>query len=513
MADDKQSDDVKHALYKHEQTHVKRYTCITAVLVLALLLCVAFLGGVAFLRDKWLSRLSPQQQAELQTAHTEIIELPPDWHKPAQLMPEPIARFHDQFARDMESVTGKYRYFLHGTDRMDTTRSLIGRMSYDLPVLDADQQTSFALLMTELQPIIDETSRTVAMPDYTLAYDTDDVPNFLQIQQFAKLISIIAQVEADNGNAAGAMETLSLTPRLMKFEDPSYLITHLIAVASNVITCRRIEAIARQTSDTAALRRGLEILNEVHPQIYGFDPDLLRYADHVSYLRGAAAHCCPVTLGPQTRASLLYQYHWMNSVNYFRWLANNLPSGDYRLPKVRSRLASFAAPKAPTPAGSALPSRFSEGLLATKDPLPRTHAGGMLRLINGLVGVDILVSTFIMHGTNYEEAAIRMRVQQALYEVARLTLATRLVQLELGTDAAQPANLEQSVTKYISPIPNDPFSSGTRAMRMTPDGRFYSIGPDGKDDSLSLIYDSRRGTFSPGDVYFTPPLNPSVKAP
>lgn len=54
----------------------------------------------------------------------------------------------------------------------------------------------------------------------------------------------------------------------------------------------------------------------------------------------------------------------------------------------------------------------------------------------------------------------------------------------------------------LAPPGKDPFARGARLrMISTTDGRiFYSVGPDGLDDGLSVIYDPTNGTWSKGDI-------------
>ncbi len=46
----------------------------------------------------------------------------------------------------------------------------------------------------------------------------------------------------------------------------------------------------------------------------------------------------------------------------------------------------------------------------------------------------------------------------------------------------------------------DPLTTAT--LQAAREGRFYSAGPDRKDQSAAVVYDPTNGTFSDGDIVF-----------
>ena len=55
------------------------------------------------------------------------------------------------------------------------------------------------------------------------------------------------------------------------------------------------------------------------------------------------------------------------------------------------------------------------------------------------------------------------------------------------------------MSRLLTEMPVDPFS-GAQFLRDETTGAFYSVGPDGGDDRLRVVYDPTNGTISRGDL-------------
>jgi hypothetical protein len=107
---------------------------------------------------------------------------------------------------------------------------------------------------------------------------------------------------------------------------------------------------------------------------------------------------------------------------------------------------------------------------------------------------EILVKLAI---PNFQEAQTRELGAKAQYDLARLTIAARIEELETGKPTE---DLSALVEKYFPEGIADPFAD---EEYLTEDGveTIYSIGPDGTDDAAGIRYDPSNGTMSRGDIF------------
>jgi hypothetical protein len=95
-----------------------------------------------------------------------------------------------------------------------------------------------------------------------------------------------------------------------------------------------------------------------------------------------------------------------------------------------------------------------------------------------------------------QEGFIREKVAKAQFDLARLMVATRLMQLR-GEPST--GSLSAFVPNYLPKAPLDPFSEKPYLWQPS-EGCFYSVGPDRTDNRLEKRYDPTNGTLSSGDI-------------
>ncbi len=108
----------------------------------------------------------------------------------------------------------------------------------------------------------------------------------------------------------------------------------------------------------------------------------------------------------------------------------------------------------------------------------------LMAIVLGMVGKFLIAVIFLFY--------IYLYPINFIYYNNHETVRTMLVGGEIGI-------YEKLVSYYCRPInrKNDPFT-GKKYLEIN--GVSYSVGPDGIDNGLKLIYDPTNGTISPGDI-------------
>ncbi len=448
-----------------------RWGCVA--LISLLILCAI---AVVVLRYYIRSSLTPEQWTQAQAMETKVITLPEEWQKPASLPTPEVVAFWDLFEEKSTDIREAHSALLMGTHDALSTASLFEQMRSDGPPVLPEQQTSYTLLLADLQPLIDETSRTVTQPYYTVELDlyTTGMVNFLNIQTFAKLAAIVARQYAAEGDYVRAIETAALPIRLIKRSEQANAITQLIAVAVTAISSNALHSIADTCTDTLALEQGIIIMDSLRDTAFPGNHNLWKYGDSIGALRFAAANGYPVNLSPQTMASYYRQSYWLYKPRYYHWIIDNLPAADRRVAIATARIEQIREWE---------DSQWSKDLEKNQKGLI-THNRTLNRLVALVLGVDPYALLYASVSLNLKEMETRTMVAIAMFDLTRLRYAQRLAELN-GLPA--PTAVKDPFTS--SPLP----FSASREI-------FYSVGPDKKDDKIELLYDATNGTISPGDL-------------
>ena len=487
---------------RERERGVRRRPCLVGCLAVVCVLLVLLLIAVQWFRGMLYDTITPERKTAIAEAEAKVVQLPPEWHVPATQIPQEVAMFQRDFSRDVEAIRKNHEALITGLgDDYDTTHTLFGRMGYAITPLDEGQRTSYSLMIAELEPITDRATSVTALPDYNVD-NVLEMPRFMELQIFAKLMRVKANVEAVDGHCIKAMDSAMLPLAIMRRLPQSQLITHLIGVAITAICSEAIGEIAETCSDVAALRHGLAIMNERRDIATVVPKDFIQYADEFAYLRSAAANGAPIDLSAQTRAQYWNQYLWVMSPAYFRWLLVHLPPGDYRIPAVRRSLDE----RTPKSTSRWNWERLFGDLIAEDNP---SKMMPLARLASGLLGTNVVAYLMTTATPNFEETITRTEVSEALYDLARLRLAQRIVELDQGSSTTAASERIEMIKAYLKPFPSDPFSGSD--FLLDEYGRFYSVGPDKHDDHNIIIYNATNGTISSGDIGYVPPRVPVEK--
>jgi hypothetical protein len=113
--------------------------------------------------------------------------------------------------------------------------------------------------------------------------------------------------------------------------------------------------------------------------------------------------------------------------------------------------------------------------------------------------VDLYYLTIAM--PNWDNFAMHLRVTQSRRDLLRLTMAARIVQLRTGADDLAPLTPEQMSEFFPGETLEDPFAPGSPYLWDAVRQAYYSVGPDGKDESAKTLI-SGMNNYSSGDIFF-----------
>jgi len=453
----------------------KRKPCMRIGCIIFIVLSVLAIGGIVTLRVLLNQRLTPEQSATLHNMESEIITLPRDWHQPATLPSDDSLALAERFIETMDNILDTHYDLMLGGPGQGYESSLMGQRVSGNVIVSPEQQTSYSLLLADLQPLIDETSRTVAQPDYTVETElyTSDTAAFLRLQSFAKLCAVVAHQQARAGDCLHAFDTAALPIRVLKRSEQASQFTHIIGIAIAGISCSAFDSVSEQCSDTRSLEYGSSLLTDLKESAFPGDYNLWRYGDSIGMLGRAAANGYPVDLSPQTLLGFYKQASELNTPRYYQWLIDNLPADDQRAIVARARLEQWAQWQKEghkVPADSDVSSWWY--------PLAE-------KTMELAIGANPIALLYLMVDQNYEEAKIRTEIVKAKYELTQFKIARRLAELK-GEPPPE--------------IPPDPFTSAPLSFSPA-NNLFYSVGPDKEDNKTQIIYDTTNGTISRGDIF------------
>lgn len=123
------------------------------------------------------------------------------------------------------------------------------------------------------------------------------------------------------------------------------------------------------------------------------------------------------------------------------------------------------------------------------------QTGNIAELKRWLGGEAVVLAAFDSVMPDEQQLHTEQDIARAAYDLTMLTAAQELCLLDSHKPATGMADL---VPKYLPTVPKDPFS-GTEYVWSKTMQRFYSLGPDRKDDGLKLLYAGGM-TSSPGDL-------------
>lgn len=477
--------------------------CIVAACLLVLLV-----SGLVAVRYFVKAQYTPEQWDQMKRAEEEVLQLPPEWHQPATLPPAEVVAFAREVFPKVTEISQTHEDLLFGDYSRE--QELLGRMRA-AGDLTAEEETSLSLFMDDLEPILEQSSATVQVPGYTFELDlyAPSTSSFLEMQILTKFASIASLAYLRQGNPVLAVETAALPLRMRRRPAQSNGISHLISTAVASISAYTLFTISDSTSNTRALSRGVELMEELKHVVFPGKIETWRYSNVLGPLRFAAAYGYPVNLEPQPLVDFYTQLIPFHSGHYYTWITKNFPLKDPRAEGAQARLELLQRPpidyeevfKIPEE-GEDLFSGFEEAeeQEAVKLDMSDTTSVPKLQLAVSklLLGVNPYAMLLSIANETYDETEARIRVAMAMYDLAQIHFAQRLAEVR----GEKPANMET----WLKNVPGletqllDPFTSSSYLYGVNVSAP-YSVGPDKKDNGAAITYDATNGTFSTGDVW------------
>jgi hypothetical protein len=324
------------------------------------------------------------------------------------------------------------------------------------------------------------------------------------------------------GDTEAAIDIALIPLRLTKRPPQSYLTTHAISVAVAAMASKALNTIAEQTSDTAALRRGLDLITELQPTVFPGEIENWRYSNSLGALRFAAANGYPVSLEPQPLVNYYEQSGTKLGQFYSLWIVKNFPADDARAQRSMAHLFHY---QNPFDIGEAFAVDEDENPIENLANYMETweeHLQNQTLDLNAvpsppdidslsykvnmkafqlLFGMPYYTKAYADDIPNIEDILTRAKVSFSLYELTRQNFAKRLVSLESPDKASSALKpTAEQLTVYLSHLPDDPFRAAP-FLYSDKLNLHYSVGPDKQDNKTEIIYDSTNGVVSPGDFW------------
>jgi hypothetical protein len=410
--------------------------CASLLVILVLLYCVGLFVARSYVRRD----MTDEEIAAMERYFDEPVEIPEAWRE-VEPFPRAVIEAGDRLRNDWSFLAEAENWERWGTqvDKLQTGR----------PMEDEDW-TVVEQVVTEHEGVRKAIAELLSATGYELqafpgSSPDADIPNFLLATLLAKEMALATHLEAERGHWDQAFEPSVVTFRMTRRHAASHLITHLIALACQRITSHCIARVAPVCDDPQALRYLLEEMNRLDPQI---NLDLLEnghLVQIVGQLRGF------VREGQQV------DFVSKKPLRYFDWQV--IECYGRRL----------------------------------EEPVP--PARKMLSLLPGASRIwEELI--YKLYTPNVPEARVRELATKAEYDLARLTVAARIHQLETGKAFE---SVDDLASRYFAEPLTDPFSDDAYRWD-SQEHCFYSVGPDKADHGAGMTYDASNGTVSTGDI-------------
>lgn len=230
--------------------------------------------------------------------------------------------------------------------------------------------------------------------------------------------------------------------------------------------------VALDCPTTQPIARALDEMKRLDPLVNLSILDYSLVLEPIVMLRGARQHGYPVEIPARSTAIRYAHLAGVVWAHFPKWKLKQLPADDPRRASIEQYLAQSSFQ-------SAARGKAAVGILSKS--------------------VQILAPELyprVLLSMQLEEAIISEKVARVRYDIARLMLAARIVELD---GKATSSSLALYVPDYLPEMPLDPFT-GAEYHWNDATGQFYSIGPDQTDQKGSIIFNVYHGKTSAGDI-------------
>ncbi len=440
-----------------------RKGCSIAVIILILVLIGAHVSIRMLINHNLKTKLGPEQYAAQERLLRETWVFPQEWSRieqPSQEYLDLKAETKNLF-EDLEVFSFNTGIYL---DKV-----------YSGSAWTESEQSEIENKLNDFTPAIEALIRLVGQPEYKVEMDSSQIPgqamsSTLMLQLGAKLLCLQAQIYTQQGEWQKAYEMNLAAHGLAKHHPVCPLINKLIAIAIQSIAAKSMDTTTAHCSDAAAMHNALNEMNALAPMVIHRnsvdqqDPAEMSKIEVIAMLREAKMEGYEIDLSPGKPGKF--------------YIIENI---EYQMEKNAeiARQMAQANPQMPQP------------------PDSRNHLT-FARML-GFEWPTLMMMSAIA-APNFLNAQIRERCAIAQFDLNRLNLATRIEELETGQ---KPTDQAAIISKYFpEPLEDAHTLEDQKAPYRfdTAKGVFYSIGPNGADNSNSIQYDPSNGITSAGDI-------------
>jgi hypothetical protein len=406
-----------------------------------------------------ISALSIRQQKGLEQYLNKPVRVPADWQKPV--------RYTDRTLHLLALVNAGWQLFEN--DLKNTAFTSRDSNFARLGDLQSDAATTASQIVYHTSGWLVNVAKLVNQPDYKLEIFFEPPPvadetRYDLARTVARLLCLQAVTFQQSGRNSEALGCALNALQLARREAASPLRTHLEATAILHGASSTLADLAATSRDSRALSSTIATMNRVDSGLnirFDEDPTNLHM---IGTLRSVIAQGYPADLSStQTGAELVHEYLQAES-NFPSWKRKTSAAAD-----------SQSAPVQNSPA-------FRKASFFEK----------LYQRAMGTRNLD----DYSRVAVNEKLAHQRYCLGKASFDLARLALLQQLYLLEQRKPLEQPSQL---IPAYLKTVPNDPYT-GKPYLWSIAEQRFYSAGPDGKDDQLQILYRPELEQTTTGDL-------------
>ncbi len=424
-------------------------------MVLSCLFMMAFLMLIAFLEKGAYSSLTPAEVNEFKKWFHEPIRLTAPQSKIEPPLPPMILQEHSLLVRD-----AGLQY--EGLGPFITEPNALFQRLMDGNKVTFQELDTATSISKEISPLTDRAVAMLSYPGYHLAANyfstalvIDQESRQSQLEDLTLLILSQAALEATTGNYTTALEKADVAVNLVHHHPLAHENLYHPAITTIESLHELIKLVASKTTDTAVLNRTLELLKRHR--------DLIRQLIDAAMIpaEGVVLELQMVEDGYRSSAVMTpasVQLDVIKRLDYYKWLLKNLPQNSPRRETVELMKTSV------------------EYTISSSSPAWVQHIVEVMQIGPGKLALGKL-----MHSFSLAEMTSLWKRQKLRIGQAKLLLAQHdLLELALARHIAETTS--SHLRQYLEAIPADPFTNGPfRSSETT--GKFYSVGPDGKDSS------------------------------
>jgi hypothetical protein len=422
-----------------------------------------------------LSLPNPERTSQLDRLEVERIALPPGWEK-AQPWPSEVAHAFAAYLDGWRKWTSSSKVPILSIN----TRDLLDPL-HDGEELSSAQWRGVESALLRGPQLEHEAAVLAALPGYGMEIFRDTMDPcceygdmWFAYQVPVKVLCLLALKQSHDASTSVALSTALDALAMTRRHPASEPLTHLLGIAGASCACRTLDTINRTTTSPQMLREALDRIQAMRPGVRHEVMGQAQFLVWTGDIRVMQRLGYAVALDPSKPAIETFDA-WVHARAAFpQWLLARLKPDDPRREPTEMALKEAKTNK-----------RLDWIASARQNPLTRPMKDSLLR---------IQARKFPL--LDIGEAVRQELVSAALYDLACIGLASRVMELETGRC---PASVSELVPAYIPEEPHDPFT-GSPYPHDPASGRFYSPGPDGADDHATREYDPEKQTDSGADV-------------